>query len=114
MVNDVNDVLDVWKVHFTNLGTPKQKPNFDNRHFHRVTEFVRNYNANDTPVDEFLNTPFTLNEIQAARKNLNRGKAAGFDLVTAEHLVHAHGDLTEIHLILYNAIVDCEVIPICF
>ena len=114
VVNDVNAVLEVWKVHFTNLGTPKQKPNFDDGHFRRVTDFVRNYNVNVTPNDEFLNTPFTLDEIRAALKNLNRGKAAGYDLVTAEHVIHTNCDLIEILLILYNAIVDLEVIPICF
>ena len=114
VVNEVKEVLEVWKTHFSNLGTPKQKPNFNDGHFRRVSDFVRNYNVNDTLNDEFLNTPFTYAEISTALKTLNRGKAAGFDLVTAEHIVHANGDLVEVLLILYNAIVDLEVIPICF
>ena len=114
VVNEVKEVLEVWRSHFANLGTPKHKPNFDDRHFEAVTELVKTYNDSDNIDDDFLNNPFTLDEINSAIKTLNRGKAAGFNLITAEHVIYADENITEVLLSLYNAIVDLEVIPICF
>ena len=114
VVNEVKEVLDVWRTHFANLGTPKLKPNFDDRHFRTLSEFIKNYNNSNVIDDNFLSIPFTLEEVRKAVKTLNLGKAAGFDLVTAEHVVNADEHLTEVLLILYNSIVDLEVIPICF
>ena len=114
VVNEVNEVLDVWRTHFTNLGTPKTKPNFDDAHFRAVTDFAKQYNEGRYVDDNFLNAPFTNLEIELALKNLNLGKAAGFDMVTAEHFVHAGRNLIDVLRILYNAIVTSEYIPSCF
>ena len=114
VVNEVNEVLDVWRTHFTNLGTPKTKPNFDDAHFRAVTDFAKQYNEGRYVDDNFLNAPFTNLEIELALKNLNLGKAAGFDMVTAEHFVHAGRNLIDALRILYNAIVTSEYIPSCF
>ena len=114
VVNEVDDVLEVWREHFASLGTPKNKPNFDDDHFRAVTDFIGRYNAGKNIDDDFLLVPFSIDEINGALKNLNRGKAAGYDLVSAEHVVFAGGNMADILLLLYNAIADLEVIPACF
>ena len=76
VVNNLPDVLEVWRHHFTNLGTPKNKDNFDDVHFREVTNFVRLYNDGNVMDDDFLSEPFTVEEIRSAVKSLNKGKAA--------------------------------------
>ena len=114
VVNEVSAVLEVWRNHFANLGTPKDKPNFDEDHFRFVTEFARRQNEARTHDDEFLNTPFTVEDVREAIKNLNRGKAAGYDKVTAEHICYADEIMVNVLFLLYNAILDFEYIPECF
>ena len=62
----------------------------------------------------FFNTPFTIKDIRAAIKNLNLRKAAGYDRVTAEHIVFAGEGMENVLLLLYNAVLDLEYIPVCF
>ena len=47
VVHDIEEVLNVWKVHFEKLGVPKHSPHFDDAHFHRVMTFVENYKKSD-------------------------------------------------------------------
>ena len=54
VVNDVGAALDVWRTHFANLDTPKNKDNFNEEHYHVVTEFVRLQNEGRTVNDEFF------------------------------------------------------------
>ena len=114
VVNNLPDVLEVWRRHFANLGTPKNKDNFDDVHFREVTNFVRLYNDGNVMDDDFLSDPFTVEEIRSAVKSLNKGKAAGFDQITAEHIAFANDSIEIILQFLYNAIRAHEVIPKCF
>ena len=59
VVNQVNDVLEVWQSHFANLGTPKTKPNFDEEHFRMVTNFTKLYNEGKVVDDNFLKSHFS-------------------------------------------------------
>ena len=114
VVNEVADVLEVWRSHFASLGTPKEKPNFDNEHFRVVSDFIRHYNTGEDIDDDFLLDPISKDEINGALKSLNRGKTAGYDMVTAEHIVFASDDMADILLRLYSAIISLEAIPTCF
>ena len=114
VVSEVRDVLEVWRRHFANLGTPKDKPTFDNAHYRMVSTLVHQYNDGDGLDDTFLTAPFSISEIRVAIKNLNTGKAAGFDMVTAEHLLYADSIIEDVLLTLYNMVREHEVIPSCF
>ena len=114
IVNVVDAVLEVWRSHFANLGTPKAKANFDDQHFRLISEFVRLQNEGRGLDDEFLNIPFSIEDIRTAINNLNRGKAAGYDRVSAEHIVFAGECMENVLFLLYNAIIDLEYIPVCF
>ena len=40
VVYEIDEVLDVWKSHFSGLGTPSMDPNFDDEHFARVCDLI--------------------------------------------------------------------------
>ena len=114
VVNEVDEVLEVWRKHFANLGTPKSKPNYNDEHFRTVTSFVERYSEGRDMDDDFLRAPFSIDEIRFAIKTLNLGKAAGHDMITAEHIVHADPLISEVLSVLYNYILDLEVVPETF
>ena len=114
VVNQVEEVLEVWRSHFANLGTPKTKPNFDDDHFRTITAFTRVYNDGRVMDDNFLDASFTDVEIHGALKKLNLGKDAGFDRVSAEHVINAGEYVIEPLRRLYNSITELEIIPSCF
>ena len=110
VVSDPQQIMDVWKVHFSKLSTPKNDPNFDETHFNRVTEDVKNWYGrqdNDIYSEEY----FSIDEIRKGIMELNSGKAPGCDGLTKEHLVHAgEGIIPVLHLI-FRWIIDIEHIP---
>ena len=114
VVNEVHEVLEVWRNHFAALGTPKDKPNFDDEHLRQVTNFVIFYNEDRVMDDNFLNVPFNISEIRNAIKTLNKGKAAGFDQISLEHILYADKSIEGILHTLYNLIREHEAIPTCF
>ena len=79
-----------------------------------VLSIIRGYNEDNVSDDDFLSNPFTADDICLALKSLNRGKAAGFDKITAEHTIFASEHLTKVMVALYNIIVDLEEILTCF
>ena len=89
VVNNLPDVLEVWHCHFATLGIPKNNANYDERHHHEVTDFVETYNNGIIIDDDFLSQAFTSDEIRCALRNLNKGKAAGYDQISAEHIIYA-------------------------
>ena len=88
VVHEVNEVLDVWAKHFLRIGTPKCDNKYDDTHFKVVTDFVRRQNE-DIECDQFLEAPFTNEEVFKAIKTLHSGKAPGYDGIMSEHLSYA-------------------------
>ena len=74
---------------------------------------MREWN-NDLDEDLFLQEDFSESEIHNALKTLKKGKAAGFDGLTAEHLVHAGYRIVDILSLIYNSITKYEYIPTNF
>ena len=70
MVHELNEVLHVWADHFGKIGTPKELKNYDKNHFVSVSNFVANRNCN-SDFDEFLDRPFTYDEVYKAVKTLH-------------------------------------------
>ena len=67
VVCEVQDVLEGWKSHFKKLGIPKDTPNFNNAHYHNVTEFVNDYNMSNG-IHMFFEEPFLKGEVTKAKK----------------------------------------------
>ena len=110
VVHEIEDVLSVWATHFADLGTPKESDKFDETHLREVTEFVTRYN-DELLIDEFLDSAFTVNEIESAIKTLHKGKSPGYDEVMSEHLIFAGPVMVDLLCDLYNAIRVKEYIP---
>ena len=113
VVHEVNQVLDVWAKHFLHIGTPKHDEKYDEGHFKTVTDFVRDRNE-DIECDQFLEVPYTVDEIAKSIKTLHFGKAPGYDGIMSEHLLYAGPMLMNILCDLYNTIRISEYIPLCF
>ena len=113
MVYEIQEVVEVWRKHFANISQPRTSPTFNKDHFQFVTNKVSSW-ANETDDDEFLQNNFTEDEIRNALKILKKGKAAGFDGLTAEHLIHAEHGIVTILTCIYNSILKHEYIPINF
>ena len=110
VVYEAEDVLNVWKSHFVGLGTPKMDAQFDHGHFVHVTEQVQLYNCS-SDVDTFLRDPFSEEEVGAALKKLNKGKASGIDGISAEHLCYGGQPMVRFLCTLYNCVRELEYIP---
>ena len=111
VVNDTDEVLNVWRQHFGDLYTPKQKEDFDEDHFEFVTEKVKNWNMGNE-VDDFLREEFTYKEVKDAISKLHKKKACGYDGVSTEHIVYAGEPMITLLTLLFNHIVRLEYIPI--
>ena len=114
VVHEIQDVLEVWRKHFSKLGTPKVSPSFDDVHFHAVSDFITDYNGREDCDDIFLQTPFSVEELRVGIKTLNSGKAPGHDGIVAEHLKNAGSFAADTLCVLYNRIREREYIPKCF
>ena len=115
IVHQVDDVLEVWKNHFSSLGIPKRSESFDEEHFRNMSNFVNFYNNSQTDDDDiFMVNPFTFEEVQHGIKTLNKWKAAGFDEITSEHLAFGGECIVDALCLLFNIIREIEYIPICF
>ena len=113
IVHNLDEVLEVWRQHFSELCTPKDDPTFDNDHFSNVNKMVGDWRLlRDT--DEFLGEPFILSEVNEAITKLNVGKAPGMDNITAEHLKYGGSMVPQVLLFLYNWILQLEYIPVNF
>ena len=113
VVHEIEEVLNVWKQHLEDLGTPKLSDKYDNDHFVDVSDRIKRHRREQDGDDRFLNTTFVFTELDTAIKNLNRNKAPGFDGVTGEHIQYAGTSLQKVLLTLYNYMVDLEYVPVC-
>ena len=86
--HDIEGVLCVWHMQFSNLCTPKTNDDYDNQHFQEVNAWVEE-KAKLQDQDNFLEDEFTVDEISRAIKCLHKDKAPGFDDITTEHIVYA-------------------------
>ena len=107
VVHGIEDVLEVWKVHFEKLGTPRSRDSYNDNHLRNVTKSVKSYNLNVCGND------ILMEEFKSAIKALNKGKAPGYDRVTGVHIQFAGGAVWDILLFLYNGILHIEYIPVC-
>ena len=113
VVNELEDVLQVWSKHFEKIGNNAESDSFDERHYHNVSRFVCEYNKTKG-VDDFMTNSFTYDEIYKAINTLHTGKAPGHDNIMSEHIQLAGRPMVEILCTLFNAIMEREYIPVCF
>ena len=103
----------MWKNHFSSLCSPKDDTEYNQGHYDHVTAKVKGWYEQNEP-DNFLNEKFSFSDVKEAIGKLNKGKAAGFDSITAEHLQNAGPTLISLLTAVYNEIVHLEYIPCNF
>ena len=113
VVYELDQVLEVWRLHFDKLSTPKSESNFNIANFNRVSSSVKEYNKSRN-TNVFLEEEFQNKEVQTAIKKLNLGKTPGYDGISSEHVKYAGIVLVTVLCILFNMCVACEYIPCNF
>ena len=113
VVHGIDEILEVWKLHFSTLCTPRVMPHYDQQHYEIVCEAVKRWHfMRDT--DDFLNSNFTECEISYAINKLNGGKAPGYDGITREHLKAAETPIVKFLTIVLAKMLEIEYIPVNF
>ena len=110
VVYEVKEILEVWRLHFDALSTPKESPRFDDAHFQQVSASIVEWLHGDDD-SQFLTRLVNEPEIRDAIRKLNLGKSPGYDRVTAEHLRFAGDVLASTLCPLFNLCIRCEYVP---
>ena len=76
VVYGLDEILDVWKVHFSALSTPKNDPAYDCDHFDFINRKVERLNGGEDD-SVFTETPISTSEVQKAMDKLKRNKSCG-------------------------------------
>ena len=84
IVQGLEEVLEVWRSHISELCTLVNSEKYDSVHFEQVNECISQWMSLEEK-DDFLSTHFTVDEVSYAISKLNLGKAAGINNLTAEH-----------------------------
>ena len=110
VVYEIDKVPEVWRHHFESLSTPKEDRAFDHEHFVHVNDKVNELNGMSDG-DQFLDEPFTIEEVVRAISKLHPKKACGDDGISTEHIAYGGVRLKHVLLLVYNLIVRLEHIP---
>ena len=110
VVNDIEDVVEAWRDHFSHLSLKKDDPSFDNRHYENVTRSVKDWYS-ERDGDKFIEIPFSREEVVKAINKLNKGKSTGCDAISAEHLQYAGDSLATILTNIFKRVAELEYIP---
>ena len=113
VVHKPEEVLKAFKGHFERVSTPKDDISFNEDHFQMVNSNVDHFNTLKDS-DQFMECPFTFEEVSKAVNRLHLKKASGFDGISSEHIKYAGKTLIRVLTILYNTIRTREYIPINF
>ena len=113
VVQEIDDVVEAWRDHFSFLSSKKADPKYDGEHFDMVTNRVKEW-AEGHEGDDFLDEPFEQAEVAKAIKGLNKGKAAGCDSITAEHPQNGGKNLIILLTRVFCRVVETEYVPINF
>ena len=70
IVHSLDEVLKVWRTHFSGLCTPTSDITYDREHFEYVNECVAKWMKLDEK-DDFLCAPFSVKEMSDAISKLN-------------------------------------------
>ena len=103
--NNDDDIAQVFKEYFSHTCTP----NNESVHNAYKDDFLKNFEKYS--IYEERNDLFTIENIENAVYKLKKGKAAGSDNVTVEHLVYAHPCLFACIKILFNLMLTNGVVP---
>ena len=107
VVYKVPQVLESWREHFSRLCTPKEDPCYDNDHYERVKDGVKALNKG-SEIGGFVDSMFTVYEVEKAINRLHLKKACGYDDISSEEIKFAGGTMASVLTNIYNLILERE------
>ena len=110
MVYNIEGVVNVWRDNFENISLPRYCDSFDAAYFEHVPNAVNEWCREDEE-DEFLHQEISIDEVRNGLKIPQKGKAAGWDRFTTEHLVHAGEGVIKLITSTLNSVIRLEYIP---
>ena len=113
VVQEMDEVVEAWRDHFSFLSRKKDSDKYDNEHYKMVTQKVKEWS---TCQDQgtFMVDPLRHAEIRKAINKLNKGKATGCDGVSAEHLQFAGNKIIDVLTGIFQRVVTLEYVPTNF
>ena len=110
VIDGCTDELDIANK-FATVFQSACMPNSDTRHDELKSEFLTEFS---TYLDRSPIQFCTVELVDSCIRRLKRGKAAGHDELTVEHLVHAHPVLVVLLSLLFNMIIMHGTVPLDF
>src|SRR6267154_6580634 len=103
--NDHTDIANVFKDFFCKSSVPNNAA-LHRSHKEQFLKDFENYSVQDDRVDIF-----SVCDVELALSKLKKGKAAGFDKVSIEHLINAHPCLIVSLKLLFNIMIKHGIVP---
>ena len=112
MVLNQSDVISAWATHFEELGASKVNGSSS---LQLLQSIISSYKVSSSQNEDFIvDTPITVEEIEAAIAKLKRGKSCGPDGIFPEHILFG-GSAYRLWLVkILNETIDFESIPRSF
>ena len=106
LIEDEDELLEVWKQHYEGLYTPTNEPFNDDNFKSYVEQKLHDYAKESFHHMDPLDKPSSVSEVATICKSLPNGKAGGLDCITYEHIkyggVALHTILTKIYIAVCN------------
>ena len=109
---DPDEVNNSWFHYFKALHKPIDKPRYDAHQKVVVEQIISDLSSHDVINDSHV--MFTTSQVSAICKTLKKNKAAGWDAIFAEHLMHGGEYMTRILTLIYNYISRHHNVPYHF
>lgn len=112
LIDEPDDLRNVWKEHYSQLYTPKLNPEYDESFLNYVTSCVKRYENESYFTDyDALDDIFTVEEVNNTIVQLPNGKSSGPDGLTYEHIKYGGIALITLLTTILNAITSLETVP---
>ena len=110
---NVLEICNLWRKYYSDLAEEKHIPdNFDDRFKTYIDEYVNNLDKEYENVTQ--SDPISTEEIRKHINAISKGKAAGPDFLTNEHIIYGGDKLVDHLCILFNHILQSTYVPEIF
>ncbi|XP_048744007.2 uncharacterized protein LOC125657478 [Ostrea edulis] len=115
--DNVIDMCNHWRKYYSDLAEEKHTPNkFDDSFKEHIDEYVNHLDSESRSFSQstLVQDPLSTEEIRQHITAISKGKAAGPDFLTNEHIIYGGNKLVDHLCILFNHILQCTYVPEMF